>query len=523
MPARNVKVWPVVGWAKSIPCQGKPLEGSPTSNRVVGRLAALLALCVLLSWPSPALAQAPKYFPHPPIKIVGDAGFAGPGSGVTGGKGTLEDPYVISGWEIDLDSPLIPFILENGIEVTGTTAYFVIRDCWMHGGGHEMAMPIVLNDSVNGAILDDRFDQVAWGVVATAGSNSLEIGNLTIDGTVPYQNRPEGIPNGILGIDVRDSQGVAVHDVRISGMETGVSFLAVRNGSVQRSAIEAYLGAGVSLSDRVDVPGRDLHDVIRGVSINGSSTIEGILLESIAGVRISRVTIGAGIAYGMMTTASQFWIENSTIEGPGGAGIWVDGGSGWEIRGTYIAGQAQSAIHAWYGHGGVIDRNVIENNRGPQPTGHNFTTIISIVNQPGVNITNNQILNNTGVALLLSGSGSTVEGNVIRGNGPGFGQVGREAGISVWSDRNLVRYNRVNGNLGGGLGFVGGKGNVVEDNDFTGNQGPDIVDAEAASRENHIGQNTHVPDPMATSRNASSPELGLAFLALGLLVVRRRR
>lgn len=62
-----------------------------------------------------------------PILINGNAGFT-PANGVTSGSGTESNPYVIEGWDINASSA-------NGIEIRNTTAYFVIRNCYVHNGG----------------------------------------------------------------------------------------------------------------------------------------------------------------------------------------------------------------------------------------------------------------------------------------------------------------------------------------------------------------------------------------------------
>lgn len=76
--------------------------------------------------------------PHAPIRIQGDEGPTGfvlghdpvtgtpvyrPGSGVSSGTGTEEDPYVIEGWCIELSAAFL-----NGIELVSTSAHVEIRD-----------------------------------------------------------------------------------------------------------------------------------------------------------------------------------------------------------------------------------------------------------------------------------------------------------------------------------------------------------------------------------------------------------
>jgi parallel beta-helix repeat protein len=68
-----------------------------------------------------------QYKPHSPIQIRGNSDFTSE-NGVIRGNGTKEDPYIIEGLELmsDLD----------GIEIQGTDAYFIIRNCYIHDCKH---------------------------------------------------------------------------------------------------------------------------------------------------------------------------------------------------------------------------------------------------------------------------------------------------------------------------------------------------------------------------------------------------
>ena len=74
-----------------------------------------LMLCLLFVVPAGALVD------HDPIVINSDTGFT---SGGYPGSGTVDDPYRIEGYRIITDS-----LHRNGVEVRGTSAYFVVRGC----------------------------------------------------------------------------------------------------------------------------------------------------------------------------------------------------------------------------------------------------------------------------------------------------------------------------------------------------------------------------------------------------------
>ena len=68
------------------------------------------------------------FVPHAPIYIQGDSSFTVE-NGVTRGRGTVNDPYIIAGWEI---SKFTGPVTAGGIAIVGTEAYFIIRDVYIH-------------------------------------------------------------------------------------------------------------------------------------------------------------------------------------------------------------------------------------------------------------------------------------------------------------------------------------------------------------------------------------------------------
>lgn len=111
------------------------------------RLAAAGLLATALLGPTLPFAHAGGVLQyHPPILVAGDAEFLLPTSGVGGGSGTPEDPYVIQGWVLMPFNPLttgdadngcsflplpVPFAnqgMAHALEIRDTTAHVVIRN-----------------------------------------------------------------------------------------------------------------------------------------------------------------------------------------------------------------------------------------------------------------------------------------------------------------------------------------------------------------------------------------------------------
>jgi len=82
----------------------------------------IVSMCAVVT----QIEEASAYTPHAPIFINGNGDFT-PANGVTGGSGTVSDPYVIEGWEINASTG-------HGIEIRHTDAHFVIRDVYIHDG-----------------------------------------------------------------------------------------------------------------------------------------------------------------------------------------------------------------------------------------------------------------------------------------------------------------------------------------------------------------------------------------------------
>jgi len=93
--------------------------------------AIVLILCLsAISIVNPNSKTSPSkytYISRGPILIDGDAAFT-PANGVTGGSGAPGDPYIINNWDIQASTA-------HAIEILNTSAYFVIRNCYLHDGG----------------------------------------------------------------------------------------------------------------------------------------------------------------------------------------------------------------------------------------------------------------------------------------------------------------------------------------------------------------------------------------------------
>src|SRR5437867_12058270 len=168
-------------------------------------LPALTMLCLLVPTLSAnlALANASTLQPHQPILINGDTGFV-LSNGVVQGSGSFQDPYVISGWDINSSSA-------NGIDVRNTNAAFVIRNVSIHS--RTSAYIGVRLDHTNHATLANSTIHGNLEGVQVAYSN-----NTIIDGN-------DASSNNAAGIDVASANATITRNI-VSSEIDGITFSA---------------------------------------------------------------------------------------------------------------------------------------------------------------------------------------------------------------------------------------------------------------------------------------------------------
>lgn len=179
---------------------------------VWGRLVICLTVMTLLLTGSPGRAVPAANVradlsPHPLIYIRGNGAFTA-ANGVTGGSGTPTDPYVIQGWDIDVGAG-------TGIEVTGTTAYFIIRHVATHavtqyGGGFAgINLHQVTNATISGVSVGD----------STIGVYLSQVGDARVLGV----NTTPGTGSRLsYAVDVESSKNVTIGGSTIQASETGI-------------------------------------------------------------------------------------------------------------------------------------------------------------------------------------------------------------------------------------------------------------------------------------------------------------
>jgi len=108
---------------------------------------------------------------HIPIRIMSNSDFT-PSKGVRGGSGTIDNPYMIEGWDIIASS--------HGIYISDTTAYFIIKNNYVHDG-EPYYHGIELENVINGKIENNTSVNNSAGIIIYDSSDNFISENEILD------------------------------------------------------------------------------------------------------------------------------------------------------------------------------------------------------------------------------------------------------------------------------------------------------------------------------------------------------
>ena len=233
------------------------------------RWIALLTIVVLAAF-SMTLSAATRG----PISILGDRDFT-EANGVVSGTGTVDDPYMITGWEI-----LVPSDAAYGVKIENTSAAFVLRGVIIQGGAQTMGAAIRIGFAEQGTIEDCTIGGAVNGIEISSSTHltirrtviSVTGRGLRVTGDTPaeyqhdvsddvfYNDYPiayyygldgetiEGLRTGHL--TVADSRNVTVKDNEVVSGD-GISFAFVEDsvitGNASYRAAQVYTDHGIHL------------------------------------------------------------------------------------------------------------------------------------------------------------------------------------------------------------------------------------------------------------------------------------
>jgi len=391
---------------------------------------------------------------HAPITILGNGDFT-KANGVVAGSGTAKDPYLITGWEID-----VPQSGSYAVDIENTTAHVVVRGLIIRGAvdpnGAAIHLGYLSNASVEGCSISNSINGIeiasSTGVTLTGNvlyvqgiglrvtGESADEYHLAIDDTNTLNDYPIHYVVGKSGETISGIKGTSlfVADCRNMTIEKnqiingdGIQLAFVTNSVVSEN--EAYRTNPVPTEHGLTLYRSDNNTVKDNILKN--NRFAGLYLWLSSGNAVSGNQLLAN-NYGMIVTASDSNRIEENVAYANPTGIQIGGGS----TGNLVLGNTITHKNTKYG--------------------------IALDQVTGNTIQANAItLAETGVRLGNQATGNTVVSNSI---------VGSAYAISVTGSGNEIAHNLLSQSTQGVLfpetyGKQTPRGNAIHDNTFTDN------------------------------------------------------
>jgi len=339
----------------------------------------------------------------------------------------------------------------------------------INGGGSGNCVQVSSADvAINGFTITN-----ASGYGIYASSSDVAIENVTITG------------NGGYGIYFYYGKSFTLRDCTIDRNQGGITYDGYATGDavVEDNTITNNVGHGMAISlvegksatvrnnkigNNAGASSDGIYVYIQGTG--GVMDIEnnpvtnsgrrGIYLRGVrTGSTIANLTIHDSGTHGLRAESSDVNIENVTITGSGGYGIYFYYGKGFTLRNSTIDGNRGGMTCEGYATGdAVVEDNTITNN-----VGHGMA--ISLVEGKSATVRNNKIDNNVGatsdgIYVFIQGTGgvSTIENNLVEDSGR-YGIYLTGATNSTISGNNILKNSY-------GLRLYSSSNNTIFHNNF---------------------------------------------------------
>ncbi|HVM46368.1 MAG TPA: hypothetical protein VM582_10580, partial [Candidatus Thermoplasmatota archaeon] len=226
-------------------------------KRRVAIAFAVVLLAASLVPPGGALPPAPQPAVRESILIVGDEGFLDPDSGVRGGSGTPDDPYVISDW-------VVVGTRGVGVRLVNTSAHVVIRHVhvdpiarqWVtlvEDCGSAWCAPGAGIDLVE--VANVRLEQVSIfpGAVGLAitGSHNVTVDGIDLAGPTGAEWAVMRIP--VRAIEMAHSRDSLIANATVRGSAFAARLDEVVNVTIQDSLFDGYAPVVLRRTEHVTV------------------------------------------------------------------------------------------------------------------------------------------------------------------------------------------------------------------------------------------------------------------------------
>jgi parallel beta-helix repeat protein len=229
------------------------------------------------------------------------------------GSGTQEDPYMIENLLIAEDITCI--------RIQSTTAYFVIRNCYLTSDSREQSDGVRIYSASNGRVVNCTITGKGYGVYLYSAAN-CQVENCTI------------IDNNASGVVVRDSSSCRIISSRILG-----------NG---------YYGIDADHSSSSQFRS----------NLIAESGRQGIYLDGGGSHIVENNTIEDSSEEGIWLYYSSGAVANNTVRENGGSGIYAAFSDGSSILHNSLDSNHGYGVYLYYSNGAIVEENNASVNQG---------------------------------------------------------------------------------------------------------------------------------------------------------------
>ncbi|ADD08459.1 Fibronectin type III domain protein [Aciduliprofundum boonei T469] len=401
-----------------------------------------------------------KYTPHAPIRINSNADFTS-ANGVIGGSGTKDDPYIISGWDIDAHGAGAAIYIGN------TTVYFVVKNCYLHNASYHSDLyfegdGITLYNVTNGNLENNNCSNNGWDGIGIWYSS-----NNTISSNICSNNRQQ------VGINMWSSSNNVISNNTCSNNWVGIGIGSSSNNN--------RLYGNKLTNDGIVLGG--CKETFTTQDILTNNTVNGKPVYYYKNVNMRNATVPENAGQVILGNVSWLKIENLRISNASIA-IEIGYSSNITIRNNTCSNNSRDGIGIWSSNNTISNNNCSNNGWDGIEIGSSSNTIsnntCSNNSRDGIGIwsssntiSNNNCSNNGWDGIEIGSSSNTISNNNCSNNGwDGIG--------IVWSSNNTISNNTCSNNSRDGIGIWSSSDNVISNNNCS-NNGWDGIDIEYSS------------------------------------------
>jgi parallel beta-helix repeat protein len=326
---------------------------------------------------------------HAQIYINGNDNFT-LANGVTSGSGRVSDPYIIENWDISAENG-------HGICVSNATAYFVIRNCYVHDGQVNGYYGIFFDNSTNGIVKNNIVENNYYGMYL---HRNYYLNNNIISNNI-VENNHDGIYMGD-GVDSNLIENNIVDHNSGNGIHLD-SWLS--NNIIENNTVNYNSGNGIQL-DRWPS-----NNIIENNTVNYNSG-NGIFLDFSSSNNLIKNNIvyhNSGNGINFRFTSNNDMIENNDVDS-NYEGIHLESASNDTVTNNTVHNNHNGINIGNYANNVIVGNNIVD---------HNSENGINIGNYANnVIVRNNIVYHNSanGIYINLFSQNNLIENNVVDSN-----------------------------------------------------------------------------------------------------------